>query len=163
YGDMVDITSHGKSRGDRQKKNRGHGDARHVGPKISVLVHRSLRSQLIEQCRNGIRKKQESCGDGGGENPVKPRQAKRPRVEAAEHLRPEVALKFGVLQRRELALEKCLEFLFVFLSFAIHVFAHFAATSKPRGLSFFRSIRTARKTRTFTSATEMPTASPISL
>src|SRR5437588_614923 len=42
YGDMVDITSHGKSRGDRQKKNRGHGDARHVGPKISVLVHRSL-------------------------------------------------------------------------------------------------------------------------
>src|SRR5205085_4637506 len=64
------------------------------------------RSQLIEQCRNGIRKKHQHSGDNRGQSPLKPGDAKRLRVEAAQHLGPEIALQLCVLQGRERALEK---------------------------------------------------------
>src|SRR5438876_10140049 len=80
-------------------------------------------------------------------------------VEAAEHPGPEVTRKLGFLEGRKLALEKRPKFLFVRIR---HFLSHFALTSTPRELSFLRSMRTARKTRTLTSAGEMPTASAIS-
>jgi hypothetical protein len=76
------------------------------------------RSQLIKQCRNRTREKQESRGNGGGQYPVNPGYANRLRlgVEAAKHLGPEVALKFGVFEWAELALEKRSELLVVFVA-----------------------------------------------
>src|SRR5215472_3810722 len=131
--------------------------------RYGCLFIRASRSQVIKQSRNRVRKKQEGCGDCSGERPINPGHAKRRafRIEAEEHLRPEVALKLCVLQGRELALEKRAHLLFVLLIFDF--VAHFAAASKPRELSFLRSMRTARKTRTLTRATEMPAASAISL
>src|SRR5689334_14301870 len=128
-----------------------------------MFIHKSLHSQLIKQSRNRIREKQKHSGDGGGKRPIKPRNASRLRllVEPAEHLGPEVALQLGVLQGREFALEDLPELLFVFV--IVHFVGHFAAASKPRELSFLRSMRTARKTRTLTSEAEMPAASAISL
>src|SRR6266851_231399 len=41
--------------------------------------------------------------------------------------------------------------------------AHFALTSTPKELIFLRSMRTARNTRTLTSATDMPAASAMLL
>src|SRR5208282_5740097 len=75
-------------------------------------------------------------------------------LEFAEHLRPEVAAEIGVLCWRDGLLEELFE-LVVFVEFLV---AHFAWTSTPRKLSFFRSIRTARKSLTFTSDSGMPTA-----
>src|SRR2546429_3147081 len=70
-----------------------------------------------------------------------------------------ISRKLGFLEGRKLALEKRPKFLFVRIR---HFLSHFALTSTPRELSFLRSMRTARKTRTLTSAGEMPTASAIS-
>src|SRR5437867_2679386 len=77
--------------------------------------------------------------------------------ELAEHLRPEVAAELGVLCRRGRLLEE------IFHLFVILFTAHFALTSTPKELSFLRSMRTARNTRTLTSATDMPAASAMLL
>src|SRR5580658_1092848 len=112
-------------------------------------------SQVIEQCRDDPGKKEKS-GDGKrGERPVEPGNivdGERPLFELAKHLRPEVAAEFGILNGRNGLLE---EFLHFFVDFFV---AHFTLTSTPRELSFFRNIRTARKTLIFTSDSVIPTA-----
>src|SRR5213078_1683709 len=73
-------------------------------------------------------------------------------LQLAEHLRPEVAAEFGVARGRDYLLEE------IFHLFVVPFATHFALTSMPRQLSFLRSNRTARNTRTLTSATDMPAA-----
>src|SRR5207247_5407519 len=73
-------------------------------------------------------------------------------LQLAEHLRPEVAAEFGVARGRDCLLEE------LFHLFVVPFATHFALTSMPRQLSFLRSNRTARNTRTLTSATDMPAA-----
>src|SRR5215467_9210950 len=125
-------------------------------------------SQVIEQCRNCTGVEQEGSGESRGERPIEPRDVERLRlgVETTQHLRPEVALEFSALHWTERFFEKRFDFLFVFLvgHFAVHrTVVPLAAAATPSELSFLRNMRTARNTRTFTSAWEMPAASAISL
>src|SRR5215472_15228191 len=122
---------------------------------------------MKEQCRNRSGIEQESGAGKRGECPVEPGHAKRLSLgEAAQHLRPEVALKLRILNWYNRLFEKRFDFLFIFV--VGHFVAHELVTPPavactPMEFSFLRSMRTARKTRTFTSASEMPTASAISL
>src|SRR5215469_15388277 len=124
-------------------------------------------SQVIEQCRNCTGVEQKSGGQRPGERPIEPRDVERLRlgVETAQHLRPEVALEFSVFHWTERLFQKRFDFLFVFLigNFAVHgTIVPLGAAATPSELSFLRNMRTARNTRTFTSASEMPAASVIS-
>src|SRR5215471_7258944 len=124
-------------------------------------------SQVIEQCRNCTGVEQKSSGQRFGERSIEPRDVKRlrPGIETAQHLKPEVALEFSVFHWTERLFQKRLDFLFVFLvgHFAVHrTVVPLAVAATPSELSFLRNRRTARNTRTFTSASEMPAASAIS-
>src|SRR5215472_10339409 len=124
-------------------------------------------SQVIEQCRNCTWVEQEGSGESRGQRPIEPRDVEwlRLGVETAQHLRPEVALEFSVFHWTERLFQKRLDFLFAFLvgHFAVHkTIVPLAAAATPSELSFLRNRRTARNTRTFTSASEMPAASAIS-
>src|SRR6266550_8450583 len=113
-------------------------------------------SQVIQQRRDRTGKQNEGRAQNRSEHPIEPGDTGHSGgllLELAEHLRPEVAAEFGVLGARDRLPEE------LFHLFAIFFVAHFALTSTPRELSFLRSIRTARKTRNLTSATEIPAAS----
>src|SRR6266851_86895 len=117
-------------------------------------------SQVIQQRRDRTGKENEDRAQDRGQCPIEPGDGDhrgRLLFELAEHLRPEVAAEFGVFGGRDRLLEK------LFHLFVIFFIAHFALTSTPKELSFLRSIRTARKTRTLTSAAEIPTASAMLL
>src|ERR1700704_430401 len=117
-------------------------------------------SQVIQQRRDRTGKENEDPAQNRGEHPIEPGDTDHRGGllhELAEHLRPEVAAESGLLCRRDRLLEE------LFHLFVIFFVAHFALTSTPRELSFLRSIRTARNTRTLTSAMEMPAASPMFL
>src|ERR1700721_521466 len=112
-------------------------------------------SQVIEQCRDDPGKKEKSGAGERGERPIEPwDRIVRGRLlfEFDQHLRPEVAAELAVFRGSDGLLEKLFH---LFIEFFV---AHFALTSTPRELSFFRNIRTARKTLIFTSALEIPTA-----
>src|SRR6266568_3091770 len=113
-------------------------------------------SQVIQQRRDRAGKENEDRAQNCGERPIEPGNTdERDRLflELAEHLWPQVAAEFRVLRGRDGLLEE------IFQLFVIFLFAHFALTSTPKELSFLRSMRTARNTRTLTSATDMPAAS----
>src|SRR6266705_3373706 len=113
-------------------------------------------SQVIQQRRDRTGKENKDRAQNRSERPIEPGDPDHRGgllLEPAEHLRPEVAAEFGVLCGRDRLPEE------LFHLFVIFFLAHFALTSTPRELSFLRSIRTARKTRTLTSATDMPAAS----
>src|SRR6266478_10095099 len=117
-------------------------------------------SQVIQQRRDRTGKENEDRAQNRSERPIEPGDADhRGRLfyEHVEHLRPEVAAEFSVLYARD-RLPKERAHLLV-----IYFVAHFALTSTPKELSFLRSMRTARKTRTLTSATDMPAASAMLL
>src|SRR5256884_6882113 len=82
------------------------------------------------------REKQERSGDGRGESPVEPGDAKGLGVEAAEHPGPEVTRKLGFLEGRKLALEKRPKFLFVRIR---HFLSHFALTRSEEHTSELQS------------------------
>src|SRR5580693_1835677 len=114
--------------------------------------------QVIEQGRDDPGKKEKS-GDGQrGQRPVEPRyivDGQRLLFEFAEHLRPQIAAEFAALNGSDRLFEQFFHVVDFFV-------AHFAITSGRRELSFFRNIRTARKTLTFTSDSEIPAAWAIS-
>src|SRR6266436_2884285 len=117
-------------------------------------------SQVIQQRRDRTGKENEDRAQNRSERPIEPGDTNHRGgllLELAEHLRPEVATKFGLLCGRDRLLEE------IFHLFVVCFVAHFALTSTPRELSFLRSIRTARNTRTLTSATDMPAASAMLL
>src|SRR6476646_7112065 len=117
-------------------------------------------SQVIEQRRDGAGKENENRAQDGSQGPIEPGNFVsrfRLLLDSCEHLGPEVVAEFGVSCGRDGLLE---EFFHLFVDFFL---AHFTLTSTPRELSFFRNIRTARNTRTFTSDSEIPAAWAMSL
>src|SRR6266480_976304 len=116
-------------------------------------------SQVIQQRQDRTGKENEDRAQNRSERPIEPGDPDHRGgllLELAEHLRPEVAAEFGVQCGRDRLPEE------LFHLFVIFFLAHFALTSTPRELSSC-SIRTARNTRTLTSATDMPAASPMFL
>src|SRR5712671_4497240 len=116
-------------------------------------------SQVIQQRRDRTGKENEDRAQNRSERPIEPGDTDHRGgllLELAEHLRPEVATKFGLPCGRDRLLEELFHLLVIFFV------AHIALASTRRELSFLRSIRTARKRRTLTSAWEMPTASAMS-
>src|SRR5580693_325013 len=109
-------------------------------------------SQVIEQSRENPGEKEKSGASERGERPIEPGNADGLATESFEHLRPEVAAELRAFDGGDGLLEKFLHF---FIDFVV---VHFRPTSTPRELSFFRNIRTARKTLIFTSASELPAA-----
>jgi len=70
---------------------------------------------------------------------------------------PKIAAEFGVLHRGDGGLKENLDFRVFFFV------VHFGLTSASSGLSFLRSMRTARNTRILTRAAEIPSASAMLL
>src|SRR5229473_1323323 len=117
-------------------------------------------SQVIQQRRDRTREENEDRAQNRRERPIEQRDTGHSDgllLELAEHLRPEVAAEFGIPCGRNRLLEES------FQLFVICFVVHLALTSTLKELSFLRSIRTARKTRTLTSAAGMPAASPMLL
>src|SRR6266480_3577219 len=117
-------------------------------------------SQVIQQRRDRTGKENEDRAQNRSERPIEPGDAHhrgRLLYKLAEHLRPEVAAEFSVLYARDRLPEERAHLL------VIYFVVHFALTSTPKELSFLRSMRTARNTRTLTSATDMPAASAMLL
>src|SRR5207247_1243496 len=96
-----------------------------------------------------LQKKNHRGEDGSDENPVERGDAKRPLIEAPAHVQPEISFQFGVTSARDRRAQQ------FFHSIVVH-------GSIPILCSFFRRIRTARKTRDFTPLTEIPRAAAIS-
>src|SRR5579859_3583863 len=115
--------------------------------------------QVIEQHGDGAGKENENRAQDGSESPIEPGHTGlrlRLLFDSSEHLGPEVAAEFGVPCRCDCLLE---QFFHLFVWFFVD---HFAVTPTPRKFNFFRNIRTARNTRTFTSDSEIPTARAMS-
>src|SRR5215475_9686869 len=120
-------------------------------------------SQVIEQRRNDSGVKQARSAEQGRENPVEPRHSQWfVAVETLEQLRPEIALQFRLADGTQCGLQRLAELLVV--RFGHRVTSPIASVVRPTGLSaasFLRSIRTARNTRTLTTAAETPAAAAI--
>src|ERR1051325_950767 len=94
-------------------------------------------SQVIEQREHFAREGDHPRRDGGEEGPVEERDAQRALVQPPAHVRPEIALQFGV------GAELLQSFVRIHSSFVLRM-------------------RTARNTRDFTPFTEMPRPRAIS-
>src|SRR5256885_1628065 len=113
-------------------------------------------SQVIQQREHRTGKENEDHTQNRSKHPIEPGDTDHRGwllLEPAEHLRPEVAPEFSVLCGHDRLPEE------PFHLFVIFFVAHFTLASTPKELSFLRSIRTARNTRTLTSAVDMPAAS----
>src|SRR5271169_5036309 len=111
--------------------------------------------QVIKKHRNCSREKYEQRGHCREQRPVKPRNLGGPRLEALQHRRPKVAPQFRIrmtCDRLHRLLQNQLDAVLVLL---LH------GSTPCRFNAFLRRGR-ARKTRTLTAPTEMPSASAIS-
>src|SRR5579871_6352497 len=122
-------------------------------------------SQVIEQYRNPSREEGKQSHQPGRERPVKPGHtdprglSRRFGAQPPHHCRPKIVCRFGVISdRRERLFEQPLNCsLFpVPCSLTFHGLI-------PCSCKSFLSKRSARKTRSFTAVTEIPSASATSL
>src|ERR1019366_5406225 len=94
----------------------------------------------------------ESGGRQACEGQIEPGESHRLAIQAAQHLRPQVAAQRAVPNRRESALQKCGQLFFLL---QVH-------SPTPISFSSLRSSLTARNSRDFTASTVMPRASATS-
>src|SRR5208282_3087585 len=112
----------------------------------------SAGSQVVKKDRDRRRKRQSEDCEPAGECPVEPRHCGGPCSEALPHRRPLIVPGFCIANWREGLLEELLNPFFVV---SVHGVIPCCCKS-------FRSNRSARKTRTLTAVTEMPSAAATS-